>query len=564
MIEIVPEVIEVNGRRIVRISVRDGDRVLDADTVNPANATQRHRVAKRLAEYAGDAHGAEQIEAALLACLPLLDAKDLEPVEPEVVVHELQIARAELIVRPDLCGIAIPEVVVRGDSAEGRWRLYLCREGNRRESVELPPSLALREGQRLWFSPVPAPPPVPALSAWSAASRAAFLAGCEHPRPMDVFLSLCAAMDDYLELPAATPILMLDEGKRPISPAVATLALWTMLSYCYMAWDAVPYLYVGGPAGSGKTRVFELLSRLAFRPIVSSNLSAAALFRTLHDRGGMLLLDEAERLNDGGPEMGELRSILLAGYRKGGRASRLESAGDGFAMTEFQVFGPKAVACINSLPGPLASRCIPLPMLRAQPESPKPRRRIDQDPQRWQTLRDQLHLLTLISMGHAAASALVHLSDACPLSGRNYELWQPLLSLADWVDADGALDLAKKLAEYAKSLVLRNQEELAEDADQTLLRCLCEMVREGKSPISQEVLVRARRIDADTFAGRSWTPRRVSEVLRRYGFVTTKVDRRREFRNLRPDQFAAIERNYGFDLNSSGELRFNVVHVRSY
>jgi len=74
-------------------------------------------------------------------------------------------------------------------------------------------------------------------------------------------------------------------------------------------------------------------------------LSAAALFRTLHDRGGTLLLDEAERLGESGDDVAELRSILLAGYKRGGRASRLECGDDNrYHMCEFQVFGPKETA----------------------------------------------------------------------------------------------------------------------------------------------------------------------------------------------------------------------------
>ena len=46
------------------------------------------------------------------------------------------------------------------------------------------------------------------------------------------------------------------------------MAFWAMLTYCYQAWDAVPYLYIGGPLGSGKSRLFEVLGRLAFRPLV--------------------------------------------------------------------------------------------------------------------------------------------------------------------------------------------------------------------------------------------------------------------------------------------------------
>lgn len=182
----------------------------------------------------------------------------------------------------------------------------------------------------------------------------------------------------------------------------------------------VPYLFLTGPAGSGKTRVFELLMRLVYRPLTSSNLSAPALFRTLHDRGGTLLLDEAERLSEGGDEIAELRSILLAGYRRGGRASRLESAGGGgeFRMSEFGVYGPKAIACINALPTALASRCIHITMFRSPPGSSKPRLRIDGDPSLWQGLRDDLHGLALGGLGLAAGERLCNDSAACPLSGR--------------------------------------------------------------------------------------------------------------------------------------------------
>jgi hypothetical protein len=63
-------------------------------------------------------------------------------------------------------------------------------------------------------------------------------------------------------------------------------------------------------------------------------------------------------------------------------------------------------------------------------------------------------------------------------------------------------------------------------------------------------------VDADTFA-RKWTPKRVSELLGRYGLSITRTMRRREYR-LAIDPFKAIERNYGFDLNTDGEERFHV------
>jgi len=107
----------------------------------------------------------------------------------------------------------------------------------------------------------------------------------------------------FLDLPKST------------GPAVtATLVCWTLLTYVYHAWPVVPYVFVGGPLGSGKSRVFEILSRLVFRPLASSNMSAASLFRTLHANGGTLILDEAVRLRQSQqPDVAEILSMLLAG-----------------------------------------------------------------------------------------------------------------------------------------------------------------------------------------------------------------------------------------------------------
>ena len=160
--------------------------------------------------------------------------------------------------------------------------------------------------------------------------------------------------------------------------SVATLALWSLLTYCYQAWDAIPYLYVGGPHSSGKTRVFEILERLVFRPLATSNLTAPALFRSLHDRGGTLLLDEARRLKQPTPDQQELLGMLLAGYKRGGQATRLET--DTFRMVTFDVYGPKALACIAGLPPTLASRSITLMMFRAGPGSPNPGAASTQNP----------------------------------------------------------------------------------------------------------------------------------------------------------------------------------------
>jgi hypothetical protein len=400
------------------------------------------------------------------------------------------------------------------------------------------------------------------------ARRAATSAG-----PCAVFDGLCAVLGEYLDVEretrstGASPV---DEPAEdlhgrgahatgnsadPPHPLIATLALWTMLTYAYVAWDAVPYLFVNGPAGSGKTRVFELLSRLVFRPLASSNLSAAALFRTLHDRGGTLLLDEAERLAESGDDVAELRSILLAGYKRGGRANRLESNGDNtYHMREFQVYGPKAIACINALPPALAGRCIPIQMFRSAPGSETARRRVDADPGRWQRLRDQLHLLALGEMGQAAP-ALANLPGICPLGGRPYELWQPILALASWVDfcrPNGTPPaLHPSVLAYARQACEGASEGGVPEEDFVLLSALAAKVVRGVQPTCQEVLQLARLIDADAMRGIS--ARKVAEILKRYGLQSERgTNGRRSFR-VSLDQLRKIEARYGVDLDTSGK-----------
>ena len=72
----------------------------------------------------------------------------------------------------------------------------------------------------------------------------------------------------------------------------------------------------------------ETLGRMVWRPIPSSSMTGPTLFRGRHATGGVLLLDEAERMRDDSPEIAELRSMLLAGYHNGGQARRLEPVGD--------------------------------------------------------------------------------------------------------------------------------------------------------------------------------------------------------------------------------------------
>ncbi len=523
-----------NGR--VRLTVKLGDEVLGLDKLDILSASARERFTKAICK---DRPGIDRdtVTGELLGIAEEVQQRNGRtdvPAEPPAELDVSHVVRPERFITPCVSGLTVATPTLRDGKPAGRWMLHLLWADGRREAMVLPESVTLSNGAKLWICPTPGEPSVRETPAWIETSRRAWLAGAAAPDPAEVFKRLCQCIAHYIDFP--------DEHAPGTA---ATLALWVMLTYCYPAWSAIPYLYLGGPVGSGKTRVFEVLSRLVFRPLQSSNLSAAALFRTLDSRGGTLLYDEAERLKDSTPDISEINAMLLAGYKRGGRATRMEPAGDTYKPVDFDVFGPKALACVKGLPAALSSRCITVMMFRARKDSPKPRRRIDAYLSRWQALRADLH-----AMGLDYGPVLLKLAgrdDVCPaMSGREYEIWQPLLALAAWVEDCGAAGLLKLMQDYAVAAIEAGREEQTPDCDEALLRGLAGLIQMGRSPIAKEVLAEAVEQEAPMFA--RWSAKGVANALRRYGIETRKTHGRRAYGHVTVDDLRRVQAAYNMDL----------------
>jgi len=525
------------------ITAKLGADVLAVERLHLTDPRARERFARGICDGRPGIE-AEALEAELLRlAAELANRPQVEALADLGTLPELDTSR---IIRPErflvreVSGLAVPMTAALGQRAIGRWQLYLRWADGRRECRPLRPTVELPDGSTLWIHPEPSEPTPTTRPGWSREARRRWLAGEAVPDAIEVFGRVSEKIAYFLDLP-----------KTEAPGIVATLALWTMMSYSYCAWPAVPYLYIGGPLGSGKSRVFEVLSRLVFRPLGSSSLTAAALFRTLHSHGGTLLLDEAERLRDvKDPGVSEVRSILLAGYKRGGQATRLEPTGDTFKTVTFDVYGPKALACIAGLPPALASRAIPIYMFRAPPDSIKPKRRIDADPDSWQRLRDDLHALAL---EHGATwLELSERDGVCPagIDGRHYELWQPLLAIASWLDELGAEGLLGLMQNYALKTIELGRDDQMPDAEEVLLRILAEKLAGMETPQPKEILEAAQAAEPTVF--RQWSPKGVSNALRRYGIHTMTLHGRKVYRTSLTD-LARIQATYGLTLGVSTE-----------
>jgi len=523
----------VGSNGTVRLSAKRGDELLAVEKLDLARSKQRDAFAARICEHRPDIDRA-QLDAELLR---LADETN-RPAPAEVVeCGALRIIRPELFYTPEVSGIAAAVPARAGGKITASWRHYLRWRGGRRQQREVGDSIDLAAGARLFVHPAPSAPSPTMAAPWSDAARRDWLEGAPAPNAAEVFKRTCESIARYVDLPVETA-----------KGAIATLSLWVLLTYVYSAWAAVPYLSIGGPLGSGKSTLFRLLAQLVFRPVQSSNLTAACLFRTMHEQGGTLLLDEAERLRDSSPDASDMRSILLSGYKRGSPAMRLERAGDSFKRVTFDVYSPKAVASIANPPEALASRCIRLMMFRAAPDSPKPRRRIDADAAAFQAVRDDLHALAL---EHGPTwLQLAERSDVVPadLAGREYELWQPLLGLAAFIEDAGARGLLGLMQQHALAAASDARDDATPEAHELLLRIVATAVAEGRQANLKagDVLRAARQEDPATFD--RWSPRGVTESLKTYGLRTNKTRGMRVFARATLADIERIEHSYGIDI----------------
>ena len=442
--------------------------------------------------------------------------------------------RPERFIKPEVSGLAVPTIARVDGKVVVNHQVYLqWRDGHREQR---PMANVLDVGGREYYvDPLPSQESTGEPPAWSRKARAKFLAGEPAPAAPTVFSQIVNQISKFV-----------DFGCERAKGAAATVALWVMLTYFYHVFVAIPYLRLVGRPGSGKTRLLGILRRLVFRPFASSDPSGASLFRTIHHRGGTMLLDEADKLWRSNSTAGPIFSVLLAGYKQGGQLARLEFVGGVRTPISFHVFCPKATASIADLPPVLASRGIQIPMMPALPDSPVANRRVDEDPAVWQRLRDDLHALAL---EHGSTWLdLPNRSEVCgTIRNRHAELWQPLLSLAAWLESAGVAGLLDLVRDYALASIERTRKTAVPEEDEMLLLTLAQALLNGEQPTCKEICNRVKKAQPRLFC--SLTPRGLSAQLETYGIHTnSKSGNRREFREETIEALRQVQLRFGIDL----------------
>jgi hypothetical protein len=306
---------------------------------------------------------------------------------------------------------------------------------------------------------------------------------------------------------AAAKYLVLPDG------GVEILALWAVFTHCHDCFDISPLLALSSPTPEcGKTTCLTFLAGLSHRPLNTSNITSAALFRAVEKWTPTLLVDEADtfiRNSD------ELRGIINSGHQRS-NAFVIRTVGDNHEPKQFCTWAPKAIALIGKLPATLASRAVHIQLKRMLPgDDPKPLR--------------QGHTSHLEVLSRKAArwvlDHLDELSNAEPkmpatLYGRAADNWRPLFAIASLAGSEWL----ERVTRIAEKLNVRR-----EDLSVMLLHDIAGLFGiRGVDRLSSEEIVNAladmeHRPWAEWRSGRPITRTQLAKLLGRFDIIPITV-----------------------------------------
>ncbi len=211
--------------------------------------------------------------------------------------------------------------------------------------------------------------------------------------------------------------------------SIDAITLWIVFAHIAQKAPCCPNLvFSSAVKACGKSTALDVVSRLVPKPLSVSNISVAALFRTVEMLSPTLLIDEADsifRQND------DLRTLTNAGFTKTA-AQVARTVGEDNEPRLFTVYVPKTIALIGTLPDTIESRSVIIRMRRRLPDKQIERLRSDKD-QGFQPILARIARWATDN----AERVLAQEPEIDPsLSDRQADVWRELLRIADFAGGE--------------------------------------------------------------------------------------------------------------------------------
>ena len=295
----------------------------------------------------------------------------------------------------------------------------------------------------------------------------------------------------------------------PSAEAADAIVLWIAATHGAQAWNCAPRLDITSPVKRcGKSRLLDIIEATCHDPLLTVNISPAALVRSIGADPPTLLLDEADTVF--GPKAAgnheDLRGILNAGHSRNRPYIRWDITTR--APEHCPTFAMAALAGIGALPDTITDRAVVVAMRRRAPGE-----LVD----RYRDRRDGAPLKELgVRLGTWVRAHLGQLRDAepdMPVEDRAADTWEPLIAVADLAGASWPVR-ARQAA-----VVLTAEDDGDTTLGTRLLADLHDVFADADAMHGETILNELHKVDeapwADYF-GRPLNARDLAKILRPY------------------------------------------------
>ena len=208
---------------------------------------------------------------------------------------------------------------------------------------------------------------------------------------------------------------------------VTTVTLWIAQTHAAEYQSKFPYLGIrSAMSACGKTTLLEIVAELVRRPFISSSITAASIFRVMHQLQPTLMIDELDTFIKDNPEF---VGIMNSGHsKKAGKVVRV--LGDDLTLQYFITWGPKAYGMIGDAPDTFKSRSLTVFLERSLESDGLLPYDLENDPVLAAKLKVLARKLARFSKDNEAAIRGAK-PDTANLINRNKDNWRPLLVFAE-------------------------------------------------------------------------------------------------------------------------------------
>jgi DNA polymerase III delta prime subunit len=323
------------------------------------------------------------------------------------------------------------------------------------------------------------------------------------------------------------------------------VASYIVMTYFYDVFTAVPYLWLHGPPGSGKTRANITITYMCRRGLFVADPSDATLYRIVEAVGPTLGIDESVLSEKG-------KRILAAGYKKGAVVPRAEPTKGGILLKLFEATAPRIFSFENPPSEDyMLQRSILVNMLKA-----KPKKFMDPQPIEFKPIREALYYLRLLGLPRileAKDEALKMLEDN-GIWGRDAEVWAPILTAAILIGRDRVV-----LGYAVEDVGKRKANELIYDEEKVVLAAIDELF--SRTPTLANVDEENKVVEFMPKELRSIVIEKQLEDENCIEIVNTGIEERKATKNeprckelekeldkrWKPQKIGLVLRNLGFD-----------------